>query len=227
MITTYHPNLIQGSDEWHQQRRGLMTASEMKFVLTPMLKIADNDQTRSHVFELAAQRINDYTEPTYIGDEMIRGMTDEPIARQLYHENYAPVTECGFITNDDHGFTIGYSPDGLVGDDGLIEVKGRRQKFTVQSIVDGEVTKEHMLQIQTGLLVTGRKWCDYLSFTGGMPLLPIRVYPDEAVHKAIITACTAFEARIKAVMNAYHERLLNERWVMTERMVEADGEIVL
>lgn len=227
MTTTYHPNLIQGSDEWHQQRRGLMTASEMKFVLTPTLKIADNDQTRSHVYELAAQRINDYTEPTYIGDEMIRGMTDEPIARQLYHENFAPVTECGFITNDDHGFTIGYSPDGLVGDDGLIEVKGRRQKFTVQSIVDGEVPKEHMLQIQTGLLVTGRKWCDYLSFTGGMPLLPIRVYPDEKVHEAIITACKAFEARIQTVINAYHERLLNEKWVMTERLVEATGEIIL
>lgn len=227
MTIKYHDDLIQGSEQWLRERRGLITASEMKFVLTPLLKIADNDQTRSHVYELAAQRITDYTEPTYIGDEMIRGMTDEPIARQLYHENYAPVTECGFITNDDHGFTIGYSPDGLVGDDGLIEVKGRRQKFTVQSIVDGEVPKEHILQIQTGLLVTGRKWCDYLSFTGGMPLLPIRVYPDEKVHEVIITACTAFEARIQTVINAYHERLLNEKWVMTERLVEADGEIVL
>lgn len=227
MTITYHPNLIQGSDEWHSERRGRICASEVRHIITPTLKIADNDQTRSHVYELAAQRINDYTEPTYIGDEMIRGMVDEPIARQLYNDNFAPVTECGFITNDDNGFTIGYSPDGLVGDEGLIEVKGRRQKFTVQSIVDGEVPKEHMLQIQTGLLVTGRKWCDYLSFTGGMPLLPIRVYPDEKVHEAIITACKAFEVRIQAVINAYHERLLNEKWVMTERLVEADGEIVL
>lgn len=227
MTITYRPNLIQGSDEWHQQRRGKICASEVRHIITPTLKIAENDNTRSHVYELAAQRITDYTEPTYIGDEMTRGMVDEPIARQLYHDNFSPVTECGFITNDDHGFIIGYSPDGLVGDDGLIEVKGRRQKFTVQSIVDGEVPKEHMLQIQTGLLVTGRKWCDYLSFTGGMPLLPIRVYPDKEVHEAIIKACTAFEAKIATVMNAYHERLLNEKWVMTERLVEADGEIVL
>lgn len=227
MTITYHPEMIQGSDDWMSSRRGLITASEVRHIITPTLKIADNDQTRSHVYELAAQRITDYTEPTYIGDEMIRGMTDEPIARQLYNDNFAPVTGCGFITNDDNGFTIGYSPDGLVGDDGLIEVKGRRQKFTVQSIVEGEVPKEHMLQIQTGLLVTGRKWCDYLSFTGGMPLLPIRVYPDEKVHEAIITACKAFEARIQTVINAYHERLLNKKWVMTERLVEADGEIVL
>ncbi|QHJ81427.1 MAG: hypothetical protein [Bacteriophage sp.] len=227
MTITYHPEMIQGSEEWVKIRQGLMTASEMKFVLTPTLKIADNDNTRSHVYELAAQRITDYTEPTYLGDEMLRGTVDEPIARQLYHDNFSPVTECGFITNDDHGFTVGYSPDGLVGDDGLIEVKGRRGKFTVQSIVDGEVPKEHMLQIQTGLLVTGRKWCDYLSFTGGMPLLPIRVYPDEAAHEAIIKACTAFETKIATVMNAYHERLLNAKWVMAERLIEADGEIVL
>lgn len=227
MTITYHPNLIQGSDEWHQQRRGKICASEVRHIITPTLKIADNDNTRSHVYELAAQRITDYTEPTYLGDEMLRGINDEPIARQLYNDNFSPVTECGFITNDDHGFTIGYSPDGLVGDDGLIEVKGRRQKFTVQSIVDGEVPKEHILQIQTGLLVTGRKWCDYLSFTGGTPLMPIRVYPDKDVHEAIIKACTAFETRIATVMNAYHERLLNEKWVMTERLVEADGEIVL
>lgn len=227
MTITYHPNLIQGEPAWHDQRRGLMTASEMKFVLTPTLKIAENDQTRSHVYELAAQRITGYTEPTYFGDEMLRGTTDEPIARQLYHENFAPVTECGFITNDDHGFTIGYSPDALVGDDGLIEIKSRRQKFQVQSIVEAEVPKEHVLQIQTGLLVTGRKWCDYVSYHGGMPLWPIRAYPDEAIHEAIIAACGAFEAKVAKVVNAYHERLLTEKWVMTERLVEADGEIVL
>ena len=226
MTITYHPKLIQGSDEWHQQRRGKICASEVRHIITPTLKIADNDNTRSHVYELAAQRITDYTEPTYLGDEMLRGTVDEPIARQLYNNNFSPVTECGFITNDDNGFTIGYSPDGLIGDDGLIEVKGRSKKFTVQSIVDCEVPKENMLQIQTGLLVTGRKWCDYLSFTGGMPLLPIRVYPDKEVHEAIITACTAFEAKISTVINSYHERLLNEKWVATERLEEATQDMI-
>lgn len=218
--------MVQGSDDWLSARRGLICASEVKHIITPTLKIADNDNTKSQVYELAAQRINHYTEPTYFGDEMLRGQTDEPIARELYSQNFYPVVECGFIINDNHGFPIGYSPDGLVGDDGLIEVKGRRQKFTVQTIVDGEVPKEHLLQIQTGLLVTGRKWCDYLSFTGGMPLLPVRVYPDAKIHDAIITACTAFEARISKVMNGYHERLLNEKWVMTERPIEANDELI-
>lgn len=227
MTITYHPNLIQGEQEWMDIRRGRICASEMSKVLTPTLKIADNADTRSHVYELAAQRITGYTEPTYFGDEMLLGTLNEPLARQLYHDNFNPVTECGFITNDDHGFTIGYSPDGLVGDDGLIEIKSRRQKFQVQSIVEGIVPKEHILQIQTGLLVTGRKWCDYVSYHGGMPLMPIRMYPSEFVHEAIIEACGAFEAKVAKVVNAYHERLLTEKWVATERLVEADGEIVL
>lgn len=227
MTITYHPNLIQGEQAWMDIRRGRICASEMSKVLTPTLKIADNADTRSHVYELAAQRLTGYTEPTYFGDEMLRGVTEEPLARQLYHDNFNPVTECGFITNDNHGFTIGYSPDGLVGDDGLIEIKSRRAKFQVQSIVEGEVSKEHVLQIQTGLLVTGRKFCDYVSYHGGMPLWPIRAYPDEAIHEAIIAACGAFEAKVAKVVNAYHERLLTEKWVMTERLVEADGEIVL
>lgn len=227
MTITYHPNLIQGSDEWLSSRRGLITASEMSKVLTPTLKIADNDQTRSHVYELAAQRINDYTEPTYFGDEMLRGVNDEPIARQLYHENFAPVTECGFITNDDHGFTIGYSPDGLIGDDGLIEIKSRRQKFMIQTISEGTVPKEHILQVQTGLLVTGRKWCDFISYHGGLPMMPIRVEPDPSVHEAIIEACAAFEKKIAEVVSTYRARLSSVKWVITERLVEADGEIVL
>lgn len=227
MTITYHPNLIQGEQAWMDIRRGLITASEMSKVLTPTLKIADNADTRSHVYELAAQKITGHTEPTYFGDEMLRGVNEEPLARQLYHDNFAPVTECGFITNDDHGFTIGYSPDGLIGDDGLIEIKSRRAKFQVQSIVEGEVPKEHVLQIQTGLLVTGRKWCDYVSYSGGMPLWPIRAYPDESIHEAIIAACGAFEDKIAKVVNAYHERLLTEKWVMTERLVEAEGEIII
>ena len=153
MAITYHTDLIQGSEEWHNARRGLLTASEMKLILTPTLKMAANDKSRAHLWELAAQRISGYVEPSYIGDEMLRGWEDEIRARDLYAKRYAPVEEVGFVTNDQWGFTLGYSPDGLVGEDGLIEIKSRRQKFQVQAIATGEVPDEYALQIQTGLLV--------------------------------------------------------------------------
>jgi hypothetical protein len=128
---------------------------------------------------LLGQRITGYTEPRYISDDMLRGHDDEIEARIRYAEHFAPVTECGFVTNDDHGFVIGYSPDGLVDDDGLIECKSRRQKFQVETILADKVPEEYMLQIQTGLLVTGRKWLDFVSL--------LRRPAD--VHQARLSGC--------------------------------------
>src|SRR3546814_1507000 len=68
-------------------------------------------------------------------------LDDEIIARDEYTKHHAPVEQTGFITNDKWGFTIGYSPDGLVGDDGLIECKSRRQKYQVQTIIENVATR--------------------------------------------------------------------------------------
>lgn len=221
MTITYHKELEQGSDEWMAARCGVLTASEMKLILTPTLKIASNDKERAHVYELAAQRISSYVEPHYISDDMLRGMTDEVEARIKYEENYAPVSDCGFVTNDDYGFTIGYSPDGLVGDDGLIEAKSRRQKFQIETISKQAVPEEYMLQLQTGLLVTGRKWIDFISYSSGLPMFVMRVEPDEKYQSAIIEAATEFNSRVQLVMAAYHATLDDKtmRLVPTERRV--------
>jgi hypothetical protein len=223
MTITYHNDLIQGSEEWLAARCGLITASEMKLLLTPTLKVANNDKTRAHVFELLAQRISRYVEPTYIGDDMLRGWADEITARDLYSDRYAPVTETGFITNDQWGFTIGYSPDGLVGDDGLIEVKSRRQKYQVQTIATGEVPEEYLLQLQTGLLVTGRKWVDFISYSGGLPMFVHRVLPDPTMQEAIIEAAENFEVKIAENLAAYWSRIEGMTTVIeTDRTVEQE-----
>jgi len=218
-----HAEYEQGSEQWLQARSGLLTASEVKLVLTPTLKIANNDKTRAHVWEIAAQRITEYVEPRYIGDEMLRGHEDEIRARLAYADKFGTVTECGFITNEAHGFTLGYSPDWLVGEDGLAEAKSRRQRFQVQTVVEG-APEEHTLQLQTGLVVTERDWIDYVSYSGGMPMVVIRVEPDDAVQAAIIAAGRDFEQRVQDAIGAYHERLAagDIRWVPTERVVEQE-----
>ena len=199
----YHFDIEQGSEEWHALRCGILTASEMKFIVTPTLKPASNDKERAHLFELLGQRITQHTEPRYISDDMLRGHEDEIEARIRYAENFAPVTECGFITNDDHGFVIGYSPDGLVDDDGLIECKSRRQKFQVETILADRVPEEYMLQIQTGLLVTGREWLDFVSYCAGLPMFVKRVFPDARYQDAIIAAATDFERRLQEAQQKY------------------------
>lgn len=223
MSAVYHIAFEQGSEQWLNARCGLLTASEMKLILTPTLKTANNDKTRAHAYELAAQRITRYVEPHYIGDEMLRGHTDEVRARLAYAEHYGEVTECGFITDDRWGFTIGYSPDALVGDDGLIECKSRRQKFQVQTFVDG-TPEEHFLQLQTGLLVTEREWIDYVSYCGGMPMAVIREYPNTATQEAIVAAATSFEQRVADIIGEYEQQLTagRIRWCPTERVIEQE-----
>ena len=223
MTITHHPNIEQGSDEWLQLRCGLLTASEMKLILTPTLKVANNDKTRAHAYELAFQRITNYVEPQYISDAMLRGQEDEVYARLAYSEHYAPVTETGFITNDKWGFTIGYSPDGLVGDDGLIECKSRCGKYQVQTIASDAVPDDYVLQLQTALLVTERKWIDFVSYCGGLPVFVKRVEPDEQVQEAIIAAATGFQERVDDIVRDYRATLLAmPKVIETERTQEME-----
>ena len=223
----YYEDLIQGSDEWLQARCGILTASEMKLIVTSSLKNANNDKTRSHLYELLAQRITGHVEPHYVSDDMLRGQEDEVEARILYSENYAPVDDMGFITNDKFGFTLGFSPDGLVGDDGFIECKSRRQKFQIETIVEcvpeGRIPQEYMLQIQTGFLVSERKWCDFISYSGGLPMTTIPVLPDQEIQEAIVTASAEFERNLSEKLDRYLNTIKSAaRLIPTERRVEME-----
>lgn len=224
MTITYHPEIEQGSSEWYEIRQGIFTASEMNLLLTPTLKIASNDKTRSHLYELAAQRITKFVEPSYVSDAMLRGRADEVTARGLYSANFWPVDECGFITNDKFGFTIGYSPDGLVGDDGLIECKSRAQKYQLETILSLAIPAEHILQLQTGLLVSERQWIDYVSYCGGMNMIVIRMYQDAEIHAAIEEATTKAETAIRKMVEDYLATIneKNIRTVPTQRGNEND-----
>jgi len=214
-MITYHKDLQQGSPEWLQIRCGLITASETKLIITPTLKIANNDKTKLHLYELCAQRVNKFVEPSFTSFDMERGLFDEVEARMIYHDKISPVTDMGFITNDKWGYTIGYSPDWLVGEDGQSECKSRKQKFQLQTIVTNTIDPDYIIQLQTGLLVSERKWCDFVQYSNGMPLYINRCYPDESIQKAILEATKDFEDKIKEVIETYTTNA--SKYIMTER----------
>lgn len=204
-MLTIH-NLEQGTEEWHAARRGMLTASVVGKLITPAtLKPARNDTARQTILHLAAERITGYTEPTYPTRDMERGTDDEPIARTIYHEQIAPVVECGFMVRDDWGYGLGYSPDGLVGEEGLIEIKSRKQKAQLATILTDQIPIEHMAQCQTGLLVSGRSWIDYVSYCGGMPLWTKRILPDIKWLNAIADTAAAFETHVERIITDYTE----------------------
>jgi hypothetical protein len=213
-------DLEQGTDEWHDQRRGIVTASVVGRLLTSTLKVASNDTSRTLTAQLVAERITGWTDPIYVSDDMLRGHDDEPRAVDVYSEHFAPVETVGFMVRDDWGFQIGYSPDGLVGDDGLIEVKSRRAKKHLATILDDEVPAENMAQLQCGLLVSGRAWVDYVSFCGGMPLYVKRVEPDPAWFAAILAAVEGFEESAALMVADY--RHATRDLPPTERVIEME-----
>jgi hypothetical protein len=232
---TYH-DVQQGTDEWLALRCGLLTASEIRLIMTPGTnKPADNDKSRAHLHELLAQRVTRHVEPHYISDDMLRGHEDEVRAKALYAQHYAPIREVGFVTRQfDNGrggsFTLGYSPDGLVDSPhdkpGLVESKSRRQKYQVQTVLGiarGQAAPdEYMLQIQTGMLVTGREWCDFISYSGGLPMAVSRVFADHAMQERILAAAKSFELRLDDEMRLYLGTCEKHRWVETERPTESE-----
>lgn len=222
MTITIHRDVVQGTDEWLALRCGMLTASEMKNIITPTGKPAKNEKMRAHAHDLLAQRLTKYVHPRYVSDDMLRGYDDELDARLLYSEHYAPVEEVGFIVRDFGEFRLGYSPDGLVGDDGLIECKGRMPKLQIETIINGGMPPEHMVQVQAGLLVSGRDWCDYLSYCGGLPMAVYRIDDDEEMQQAILEAAEEFERFIRSAATMFYNQVHVREFSPTQRRVEQE-----
>jgi len=203
MTLHLYPNLAQRSDEWYEIRRGIVTASAVGQLLTPSLRVADNDTSRALTTTLAVERINGWSEETRMTDDMWRGVEHEPIARDLYSEHHAPATEFGFMCREEDGWTLGLSPDGVVGDEGLIEIKCPRAKGHFRTILTDRVPSQYVGQCQAALLVSGRAWLDFVSFHSGMPLKVIRVLPDPDWFAAIEAACRQFEHNVAELLDNY------------------------
>lgn len=197
MSTLQILNMEQRSEAWYAARCGIVTASVVGKLVTPKtVQPASNDESRGVIAALAAERATNCVEPTFANFDMQRGVDAEPFARDLYGKHHAPAVECGFMIRDFGDYLIGYSPDGLVGDDGLIEVKSPRQKGHLMTVVADAVPTYYMAQLQAGLLVSGRKWIDYVSYSPGMPLWVRRVLPDGRWFDAITEAAELAEKAI-------------------------------
>jgi len=202
MKIKYHYDIEQGTEEWRKLRLGKITASTAKELLTPTFKIANNDKTRSIVYQLASERLTGRLEPNFSSYHTDRGHIEEVFARELYEEKYEPVEECGFLENG----SIGYSPDGLVGDNGLIEIKSRVPKYQVKTIINGEVPPEYMIQCQVALLISEREWIDFLQYGNGMHMFKKRVFINEKITNNITEAIKETEEKINQMVEEYKEK---------------------
>jgi hypothetical protein len=192
-------------------------ADESPLIVEP----ANGKAAHSLTALLTAERITDWTQKTFTSDDMMRGKDYEPVAVWTYAEHYGvPVTTVGLMVLEQDGYRLGYSPDALVGDEGLLEVKAPRQKGQLTTVLGDQVPADHMAQLQCGLLVSGRKWIDFVSVCADMALWSKRVYPDPDWFAAITSAVKQFEATSAEMIATYNDR--TEGLPVAERLPDFD-----
>ncbi len=150
----------QGTPEWHEARRGKITASAARYALARpgTLGRLNYIQQLADAIE-GVPNFDDEDDPPWFAE----GRYYESWARGWYAWHHAEVTETGFIVHDDYSW-LGCSPDGLVGDDGMIEIKYRKFLHTWTKHSALGATAPVMAQVQTQMFVAGRRWDDYVNY---------------------------------------------------------------
>ena len=200
--TAYLPckvlTMAQGTHEWHQARIGHVTSSEITAIITPC-GVPTNSKTRqSYANQLAWERITKRPKDSVSVYSIDRGHDLEGIARCWYYtETRNPVVQVGFCDKMD-GIN-GCSPDGLVGDDGMTEIKCFLDRRYADILVSGEIDGKIMMQMQHQMYVTGRAWNDFVLYTDVQPFSGIieRVMRDPIMIGKIHNAVQDFKIEVE------------------------------
>jgi len=174
---------IQGSPEWFAARLGKVTASRVADIVA-RTKTGVSASRATYRAQLVCERLTGMPQDSFKSPAMEWGTLTEPDARAAYEfETNRKVETVGFVQHP--GFIhAGASPDGLVGEDGLIEIKCPNTATHIETLLKRCVPNKYLTQIQWQLAVTGRAWCDYVSFDARLPermrLYIQRVKRDEA-----------------------------------------------
>ena len=187
----------QRSEAWFSLRRGLPTASQFKCLVA---KSEDKKGRATYLRRLAAEIVTgEVGEIEWQTPAMIRGTEMEPDARA----HYALMTNTephliGFARDMEIG--AGASPDALLGDDGILELKTHRADLLIDALEKDSFPSEHYAQCQGALLITGRKWCDICVFFPRMPMLIKRTFRDEPYLAELRKAIAEFRIDLDAMV---------------------------
>jgi len=174
----------QGSPEWLASRLGRPSASMFSNLITTSGK--PSSSAKKYIAEMVAERLTGRSKPFYTNDHMERGNFLEPEAREAYEFiTDLEVVETGFILHDSEEF--GCSPDGLVANDGGLEIKCPSDGVHAGYLIDGKVPTKYYQQVQGCMWVTGRDWWDFMSYHPEMPHLLVRMERNEEFIEAMAT----------------------------------------
>lgn len=152
----------QRTEEWHAARAGRATASKFNTI------IVNGTGSATYAAEIALERITGRVKETYQSKAMQNGTDTEPVARLEYELSTGNVVkECGFYAHN--SLLCGASPDGLVNDEGLVEIKCPNESTHLKTLHTGKIPNDYYWQMIGQMWMTGRKWCDYVSYHPDFP----------------------------------------------------------
>jgi putative phage-type endonuclease len=196
----------QRSEEWFQARLGKVTASRVADVLAK-IKSGESASRRNYKIQLVSERLTGEKQETYVNQAMQDGIDREFYARERYVQQFGEVEEVGFVKHPT--LEAGASPDGMVGDDGIIEIKCPMGSTHTETLMTQDVPSRYVPQIQFQLLVTGRKWCDFVSYNPMFPehlqVFVKRVEADPVYQKELESEVKQFLKEVDDVINKLKE----------------------
>jgi len=193
-------DIEQGTDEWLALRLGVVTASKFKDVLA-----GGKGLTRlSYMRQLAAETLTGAPIESFKSSAMEWGNETEPQAKAMYELLTASeVEEIAFIKHD--SINVGVSPDGLVGDNGLIEIKCPNSTTQIETFLKGKMPTGHIPQVQGQLWISEREWCDFVSFdpriNGKSSFFKIRIERDDKYIQELETKVKFFNEELNEMIN--------------------------
>lgn len=198
----------QGTEAWFESRRGKVTASRLSDVLAT-IKTGEAATRANYRAELIAERLTGRTVEFFKNASMQWGTDCEPLARAAYEaETGDLVTTVGLIDHPSIAMA-GASPDGLVLEDGTLEIKCPNTSTHINTLVSGKAPSQYVHQMQWQMACTGRKWCDFVSFDPRMPdhlqLFIKRVPRDEEIISKAEAEVLKFLAEVDAVILKLNE----------------------
>lgn len=197
----------QGSEAWMQLRSGKVTASKVSDVMSAITTAG----YRNYLADLVVERLTGNKTESFTNAAMQWGVDQEPLARAEYEVKTGNfVDQIAFV---DHPTIVnfGCSPDGLVGDDGLIEIKCPNTATHIDYVMQDKVPTKYIPQIQCQLAVTGRKWCDFVSFDprlpDGLQILIVRLDRDDEYIEKLEARVVKFLDEVNSAVNGLKEKM--------------------
>ena len=158
----------QRSAEWFAARLGKVTASRVADIVAKT-KSGYSTSRANYMAELVCERLTGMQGESFSSAAMVWGTNTEPMARSAYESRMAElVEETGFVLHPTISMA-GASPDGLIGDDGLVEIKCPNTATHIDTLLSDGAPSKYVTQMQWQMACTGRKWCDFVSFDPRMP----------------------------------------------------------